>query len=93
MAKVSIPALMRPLTGGLAEVEAEGATVRKVLENLGSRFPGLLEKLLENGRLRPGLAVAIDGEISPLGLIESVPPDAEIHFVAAVRGGSARSIR
>jgi sulfur-carrier protein len=93
VAKVSIPALLRPLTGGLAEVEAEGTTVRKVLENLESRFPGLLENFLESGRLRPGLSVAIDGEISPLGLIESVRPDGEIHFIPAVRGGNARSIR
>jgi len=31
--------------------------------------------------------VAVDGEISPLGLLERVHPSSEVHFVAAIRGG------
>jgi len=87
MPSVSIPALLQPLTGGCSSVEVEGATVRQVIENLERAFPGIREKLLDGGKLRRNLAVAIDGEIAPLGLLECVEPGSEIHFVAAVQGG------
>lgn len=87
MAKVFVPTLLRELTGGLSEVEADGATVRLLIEDMDRRFPGLAARLTDGGKLRPNISVAIDGEISPLGLIEKVPPGAEIHFVTAIKGG------
>jgi molybdopterin converting factor small subunit len=68
--------------------EAPGATVREVIENLEAQSPGMREKLLDQDRLRPNIRVAIDGEIAPLGLLERVGPDSEIHFVAAISGGA-----
>lgn len=87
MARVFVPTLLRELTGGLSEVEADGATVRLLIEDMERRFPGLAARLTDGGKLRPNISVAIDGEISPLGLIEKVPPGAEIHFVTAIKGG------
>lgn len=87
MAKVFIPTLLRELTGGQTEVEADGPTVRLLIEDLDRRYPGLAARLTDGGRLRPNVSVAIDGEISPLGLIEKVPASSEVHFVTAIKGG------
>ena len=87
MSEVHIPAMLRELTGGRSPVEAAGATVREVIEDLDRRWPGIRDRLMEGGRLRPNLSVAVDGEVSPLGLRETVAPASEIHFVAAIKGG------
>lgn len=87
MATVYIPAQLRELTGGRATVEAAGATVRDIINDLERQWPGLAARLTDGGRLRQNISVAIDGEISPVGLLESVPPKAEVHFVTAIKGG------
>ncbi len=81
MARVHIPALLRGATGGAEWVVAEGATVREVVAALEVQYPEL------RGRLLKGTAVAIDGEISSMGLSERVGPDSEVQFVAAIAGG------
>jgi len=35
----------------------------------------------------PGIAVAINDQVSQMGLMEPVPPDAEVHFLPAISGG------
>ena len=87
MPEVHIPAMLRDFVGGRPAVEAHGATVREIIEDLGRRFPGLRDRLMEGDRLRPNLSVAVDGEVSPLGLREAVAPSSEVHFVAAITGG------
>ena len=89
MARVFIPTLLQTLTGGHASVEAEGATVRQVIESLERAWPGIRERLLDDGgRLRPNISVAVDGEVTPMGLLEAVSPASEVHFVAAIKGGA-----
>jgi len=80
--------MLRELTGGRLTVEAAGATIREVIEDLDRQWPGMRERLTDGGRLRPNLAVAVDGEVSPLGLREAVEPSSEVHFVAAIKGGA-----
>ena len=87
MPKVFIPTLLRHLTAGRAVLDIEGATVRQIIANLEAQYPGFDDWLLENNRLRPNIAIAIDDEITPLGLMESVAPTSELHFIAAIRGG------
>jgi sulfur-carrier protein len=88
MATVYIPSLLQDLTAGRRVLEVDGASVREIIDNLERSFPGLKERVLEGDHLRPNISVAIDGEISPLGLLERVAPQSEIHFVAAIRGGN-----
>ncbi len=88
MPTVYIPTLLQPLTGGKAFVEVEGATVSQAIDSLERSCPGLRDRLVEDGRLRSNLAVAVDGEITPDGLLESVEPSSEIHFIAAIKGGA-----
>ena len=83
--------MLREAAGGSTEIEASGGTVRAVLDDLDRRHPGLKARLCEGDRLRSNLAVAINGELEPLGVLARVDADAEIHFVPAISGGrSAR---
>jgi molybdopterin synthase sulfur carrier subunit len=88
---VYIPTLLQNLTGGRSSVDVEGATVRQVIENLERAWPGLRERLLDQDRLRPNISVAVDGEVTPMGLLEPVEPASEVHFIAAIKGGAALS--
>ena len=91
MPTVVIPSLMRNLTGGEANITLPGTTVREVIDNLESRYPGMKERLCEEGRLRPGIAVYINGLLSRGSVLERVDADAEIHFLPAIGGGIAES--
>jgi hypothetical protein len=62
--------------------------VRDVVAAIEAAYPALQGKIVrEDGRLLPGMAVAIDGEISSLGLGEAVGLDTEVQFLAAIQGG------
>ena len=62
MANVRIPPTLRTETGGSAEVEAEGETVRELLDDLASRFPSLGQQILRDGDVAPFVNVYLDGE-------------------------------
>ncbi len=82
MAVVHIPTMLRRHTGGVARFELQGATVGELVDELERLHPGIKALLL-----RPNLAVAVDDEVSPIGAMEVVRPESEIHFVAAISGG------
>ena len=87
---VRIPTTLRPLTGGRAEVEVEGADVCDVIRNLESAHPGLGARLLdEDGNLRKFVNVFVaDDDIRFLdGLDTKVPDGAEVSIIPAVAGG------
>jgi molybdopterin synthase sulfur carrier subunit len=86
MALVFIPAAMQTLTQGMSQVRVAGRTVRAVLNHLETRFPGIKERLLQGGELRPDMAIAVDGEII-FDLTEPLADDSEVHFVPPIRGG------
>jgi molybdopterin synthase sulfur carrier subunit len=87
MPVVWIPSLLRNLTGGETQVSVPGETVRQVIEALEARYPGIQARLCEGERLRPGIAVIVDGEVSPQRLRQRVDEDSEIHFLPAMHGG------
>ena len=87
MPRVFIPPTMRSLTGGREMVDASGANVREVLENMEDQFPGLMDRLCQDGSLRPDVSLVVGGSISTLGLLQRVEQDAEIHFLPAIGGG------
>ena len=87
MATVFIPSLMQKLSDGKSRVEIEGSSVRQVVNNLEARYPGFMERLVEDGRIKGNISVAIDGEITPLGMLEKVGEDSEVHFLPAIGGG------
>ena len=87
MATVYIPTMLLPLTGGLKQVDLEGRNVRQIIDGLDELYPGIKERLVEDGEIRPNLAVAIDGDVARMGLLERVQDASEIHFVPAIGGG------
>lgn len=87
MAVVWIPSLLQNLTDGEEKVVVSGATVGEIIDNLDVRFPGVKERLVHNGAIRPHIAVAIDGDVSPEGLEQDVQESSEIYFIPALSGG------
>lgn len=89
MVLVFIPSLMRTLTDERDRVSAEGRTLRQVVDDLERRYPGMKDLIVENDRVRPGLALAINGEIATTGLMAVVPDEAEVQILPAIGGGQA----
>jgi molybdopterin synthase sulfur carrier subunit len=87
MALVWIPPLLRDLTGGSETATVPGANVGQIIEALERQFPGVRGRLCPDGVLRPGLAVVVDGQVGRFGLLETVGPDSEVHFLPAIAGG------
>jgi sulfur-carrier protein len=87
MIQINIPAALRPLASGATRAEVEGSTLREVIQNLDALYPGLQARLLEGERVRPGMAVFINGTQAAPQLSTRVPPNAEIYFAPAIAGG------
>ena len=87
MARVRIPSLMRDLTGGKAEVEVAGATVRDIVNNLDKMFPGIKKRLVDGGQIKPGISVFIDGDVTTSSVLEAVGEHSEVHFLPRIGGG------
>jgi molybdopterin synthase sulfur carrier subunit len=87
MVHVFIPPLLRDAAGGVDQVEVSAATVRQAVEALEARFPGIRDRLCAGEDLRPGLAVAVNGTVSSMGLLQKVSEGSEVHFLPAIGGG------
>ena len=88
MARVFVPTMLQSSTGGVKEVEVTARNVRQVIDRLEEMFPGIAHRLIEDDDLRSNLAVAVDGEVARMGLMERVGENTEIHFVPAIGGGN-----
>jgi molybdopterin synthase sulfur carrier subunit len=87
---VRIPTQLRELSGGAAEVSADGATVADVLADLEAKHAGFSERLFdEQGELRRFVNVFVaDEDIRFLdGVNTDVAPGATVSIVPAVAGG------
>ena len=87
MPRVFIPPLARDVTGGVAEVDVEGTTVRAALEELDRRFPGLWDRICRGDALAPGIQVSVDDVLTKNGLRAKLQPASEVHFLPAIGGG------
>jgi molybdopterin synthase sulfur carrier subunit len=87
---VRIPTPLRPLTKGNAEVQAAGGTVADVVEDLNRQFPGLRERLLDDGgELRRFINIYVNQEdIRFLDSKKTPLKDGdEVSIVPAIAGG------
>ncbi|MER3395848.1 MAG: molybdopterin synthase sulfur carrier subunit [Acidimicrobiia bacterium] len=90
MPKVRIPTPLRTLTGGVAEVEVPGTTVKEALDNLEKNHPGMAQRIYDDsGELRRFVNVYVDDEDIRFvdGLSTSLREDSVISIVPAVAGG------
>ena len=90
MTVVRIPPTLRDETGGQAELQARGETVRDLLEDLTGRFPALRERIYANGDLASFVNVYVEGEDvrTREGLETSVKDDGTVILLPAMAGGS-----
>ena len=87
MATVVIPALLRKFTDGKDRVTASGRNVGQLIEDLERQFPGLREHLIEEGDIKPSIAVSIDGDLGTGGILEPVRESSEVFILPAIGGG------
>ncbi len=87
---VSIPTIMRPLTGGEKRVQASGATLAAVIDDLESNHTGLRERLLKDGKLNRYVNIYVDDEDVRFtgGLEAEVPEGGTVTILPAVAGGA-----
>ena len=84
---VFVPTMLQTMTGGVKQIDMEADNVRQVIDRLETLYPGIKDRLIESGQIRSNLAVAIDGEVARMGLLEKIGEAREIHFVPAIGGG------
>jgi molybdopterin synthase sulfur carrier subunit len=87
MADVRLPGTLTPLFPGLPRrVEVEAATVLAAIDSLEMRWPGLRDRIVEEGpALRRHLHVYVDGERA--GLDTPVAERSRLDVIAAISGG------
>ena len=90
MTAVRIPPTLRGEVGGARQVDADGTTVRELLEDLAARYPALGAQLLENGGVAPFVNVYLGGEdVRTLdGLETAVDAGQTLILLPAMAGGS-----
>jgi MoaD family protein len=91
MATVKLPTILRKFTGNEARVSAEGTTLRDVLGDLETRYPGITKNVLaEDGGLHRFINVYLnDEDVRYLGSLETeVSDDDTVSILPAVAGGA-----
>ena len=82
-----IPTPLRDLTQGKASVVVSASSVREAIESLEAQYPGVKDRLCEEGKIRPNISVMVDGQVSHLKMREKLTDDSEVHFLFAISGG------
>jgi molybdopterin synthase sulfur carrier subunit len=92
--EVRIPTILRTYTGGEKAVDASGATLSALIEDLEANHPGLAERLLEGGDdLRRFVNVYVNDEDVRFigGLGAELSDGDQVVILPAVAGGSRPS--
>ena len=88
--EVRVPTVLRKHTDGEKAVSGQGATVRELVEDVGSANPGLREALVgDDGQLHRFVNVYVnDEDVRYLGGIETPLSDGDtVSILPAVAGG------
>lgn len=88
--EVRVPTVLRKHTEGAKQVTAEGGTLRELVDDLGGRYPGLRDALLDDdGSLRRFVQTYVnDEDVRFLGGIETPLAEGdEVSILPAVAGG------
>ena len=91
MSTVRIPPVLRDTVGGSRTVDAAGATVAAVLDDLFARHPALRDRVTDDGQLSRFVNVYVnDRDVRYReGLETPVGPDDTVILLPAMAGGSS----
>jgi sulfur-carrier protein len=91
---VRVPPVLRTEAGGAREVEASGATLRELLEDLSVRLPALGSRVYADGSIHSFVNVYVDGEDvrTRAGLDTPVRDGSTVILLPAMAGGSLASL-
>ena len=94
MSSIRIPPALRAEVGGEARVDADGETVRELLDDLMARFPNLRERIFAGGEIASFVNVYVEGEdVRTLrGLDTPVSDGSTVILLPAMAGGSRASL-
>lgn len=86
---VRIPTPLRTLTGGEESVQAEGNTVRQVIDDMEQKHPGIRDRLLDDKGVRRFVNLYVGEEDIRFldGLDTALTAGQEISIVPAIAGG------
>ena len=87
--EVRIPTILRPFTKDQKAVTASGASLTALITDLDSQFPGIGDRLLENGALRRFINIYVnDEDVRFLGGLDAALKSGDsITVLPAVAGG------
>jgi sulfur-carrier protein len=88
--EVRIPTILRQYTGGEKQVQADGASLSTLVDNLDARFPGLKSRLVtDQGSLHRFVNVYVnDEDVRFTGALDTGLSDGdEVTILPAVAGG------
>jgi MoaD family protein len=88
--RVKLPTILRKHSGGEALVDADGGTLRELLADLESRYPGITKNVLsEDGGLHRFINVYVnDEDVRYLGSLETPVKEGDtVSLLPAVAGG------
>ncbi|MFO1328723.1 MAG: MoaD/ThiS family protein [Rubrivivax sp.] len=84
--KVLMPSALRSYTRA-PQVDAEGATLAALMDDLDRRYPGLRFRVVdEQGRLRANMRIFVNG-LGVRDLQHALRPDDDVAVVLALSGG------
>jgi molybdopterin converting factor small subunit len=85
--RVHVPSPLHSYTENRAEVDADGATLGAILDDLDRRYPGFRFRVVdEQGHIRPAILFYVNGQVTRT-LAQSVGGSDELHIIAALSGG------
>ncbi|QVQ50292.1 MoaD/ThiS family protein [Spiractinospora alimapuensis] len=87
---VRVPTILRTYTSGESEVTASGATLREVLTDLETNYPGISARILDDsGKIRRFVNVYVGDEDVRFasGVETATPAGSRVSVVPAVAGG------
>lgn len=86
MVKVLIPGALQSYTGA-SHVQAEGATLDAMFDDLDRHYPGLRFRVVdEQGQLRPNMRLFVNG-LGTRDMAHALKPDDFVAVVLALSGG------
>lgn len=68
-------------------MEAEGNSLRRLISNLDTAYPGFKDRLIKDDLVAPGLAISIDNVVTSRGIFAEILEDSVVHIVPAISGG------